>query len=104
MNAHLAAADELVERRNYDFQELSGRLAFAPLDLNESHPTTLSAKDTYNIYQCDVLFWMVCSSFLQHDTDGLAHVVVSREVKLYNLRGECVSHFSFRPQLPVRFT
>lgn len=63
VNAHLAASDEMVERRNYDFQELSGRLMFSLNGLNGSYPPTSLAGDTYNIYQSDVLFWMVRSPF-----------------------------------------
>lgn len=73
VNAHLAASDEMVERRNYDFQELSGRLAFPPSGLNGSYSPSSFAEDTYNVYQSDVLFWMVRPS-LAHDIDGLALV------------------------------
>lgn len=72
VNAHLAASDEMVERRNYDFQELSGRLTFSPHGLNESYPLTSLAEETYNIYQSDVLFWMVRPP-LKRDTDS-SHV------------------------------
>ena len=62
VNAHLAASDEMVERRNYDFQELSGRLTFPPnVILTGSYLPTSFTGDTYNVYQSDVLFWMVRS-------------------------------------------
>ena len=63
VNAHLAASDEMVERRNYDFQELSGRLAFSSNELNGSYLPTSFAEHTDNIYQSDVLFWMVRPPF-----------------------------------------
>ncbi|KAF8128623.1 DNase I-like protein [Boletus edulis] len=59
VNAHLAASDEMVDRRNYDFQELSTRLTFSPNGSNGSYPSTSIVGDTYNVYQSDVLFWMV---------------------------------------------
>ncbi|KAI6002138.1 DNase I-like protein [Pisolithus albus] len=51
VNAHLAAFDGMVERRNYDFHDLSARLTF-PSDGGAGRDTTFS------LYQCDVLFWM----------------------------------------------
>ncbi|KAI6014392.1 hypothetical protein PISMIDRAFT_672048 [Pisolithus microcarpus 441] len=51
VNAHLAAFDGMVERRNYDFHDLSARLTF-PSDGGAGYDTT------FNLYQCDVLFWM----------------------------------------------
>ncbi|KAG9308328.1 DNase I-like protein [Chiua virens] len=59
VNAHLAASDEMVERRNYDFQQLSGSLTFHPNGHNGSYPSTSFLRDTYSIYHSDVLFWMV---------------------------------------------
>ncbi|KAI9567754.1 DNase I-like protein [Boletus coccyginus] len=59
VNAHLAALDEMVERRNYDFQELSGRLVFSSSGFDRSYLPTSFAGDTYNVYQSDVLFWML---------------------------------------------
>ena len=59
VNAHLAASDEMVERRNYDFQEVSGRLAFSLNGSNQSYMPNSFAGDTYSIFQTDVLFWMV---------------------------------------------
>ncbi|KAL4071719.1 DNase I-like protein [Scleroderma citrinum] len=52
VNSHLAAFDEMMERRNYDFHDLSARLTF-PSAGNTGHG------DVFNIYQCDALFWMV---------------------------------------------
>ncbi|KIJ64696.1 hypothetical protein HYDPIDRAFT_39912 [Hydnomerulius pinastri MD-312] len=57
VNAHLAAFDEMVDRRNYDFHELSGRLAFHPIGTN-GNSVLNPAEANYNIYQSDMLFWM----------------------------------------------
>jgi phosphatidylinositol-bisphosphatase len=48
----------MVERRNYDFQELSGRLAFSSNGLNGSYLPTSFAGHSDSVYQSDVLFWM----------------------------------------------
>ncbi|TFY62873.1 hypothetical protein EVJ58_g3588 [Rhodofomes roseus] len=64
VNSHLAAFDEMVDRRNADFHDICKRLLFdtgmtgqeplAPDDVSsESNPITL------NIFETDVLFWMV---------------------------------------------
>ncbi|KAH0831235.1 DNase I-like protein [Lanmaoa asiatica] len=70
VNAHLAASDEMTERRNYDFQELSGRLAFSPNGLNGVYQPASFARDTCNIYQSDVLFWMVHLNYRLDLPDG----------------------------------
>ena len=72
-----------MERRNYDFQELSGRLTFSPRGPNEPYPLTSFVGDTYDIYQSDLLFWMVRPPSPEHDTDRLTHVISSREVKFF---------------------
>ncbi|KAJ3560511.1 hypothetical protein NP233_g10791 [Leucocoprinus birnbaumii] len=64
VNAHLAAFDEMVDRRNQEFHELSRRLLFArSLDENgnavyEDDYDTQGRPATVNIYETDVLFWM----------------------------------------------
>ena len=69
----------MVDRRNYDFQDLSGRLMFFPPGLNENHPLLASFVDnTFNVYQSDVLFWMVCSPSSKHAIDTLAHTLLFR--------------------------
>lgn len=52
VNSHLAAFDEMVERRNSDFHDLSVRLTFQPAG-NVGY-----GDSTFNVYQCDALFWM----------------------------------------------
>ncbi|KAF5350453.1 hypothetical protein D9756_008648 [Leucocoprinus leucothites] len=65
VNAHLAAFDEMVERRNQEFHELSRRLMFGR-ELNETEPAVyedeLVAQErllTISLYETDVLFWMM---------------------------------------------
>ncbi|KAG6380241.1 Endonuclease/exonuclease/phosphatase [Boletus reticuloceps] len=70
VNAHLAASDEMVDRRNYDFQELSTRLTFSPNGSNGSYPSISFVGDTYNVYQSDVLFWMVYLNYRLDLPDG----------------------------------
>jgi phosphatidylinositol-bisphosphatase len=63
VNAHLAAFDEMFEKRNADFHDLSKRLQFPNMEENEQAPGALMPP--LNIYESDVLFWMV--GFLRLD-------------------------------------
>ncbi|KAG2040787.1 Endonuclease/exonuclease/phosphatase [Suillus americanus] len=62
VNAHLAAFDEMVERRNFDFHDLSRRLVFDQTDeLNsDSFANTAleTSRRTVGLFESDVLFWM----------------------------------------------
>jgi inositol polyphosphate 5-phosphatase INPP5B/F len=55
VNSHLAAFDEQYDKRNSDFQDLSRRLNFDSEILDSTELATLPI----NIYESDVLFWMV---------------------------------------------
>jgi phosphatidylinositol-bisphosphatase len=61
VNAHLAAFDEMVEKRNFDFHELSRRLVFSPTDRldSEANTETEFPRKTTGLFESDVLFWMV---------------------------------------------
>jgi len=60
VNAHLAAFDEMVERRNFDFHELSRRLVFDPTDgLDRDANAELETSKVVGLFESDVLFWMV---------------------------------------------
>jgi hypothetical protein len=63
VNAHLAAFDEMVERRNFDFHDLSRRLVFDQTDEPDSNSYANTALDTsrrtVGLFESDVLFWMV---------------------------------------------
>ncbi|KAJ7178211.1 DNase I-like protein [Mycena filopes] len=52
VNAHLAAFDEMFEKRNADFQELAKRLRFDLAAEGAPVPVTCS------VFESDVLFWM----------------------------------------------
>ncbi|OJA10505.1 hypothetical protein AZE42_07826 [Rhizopogon vesiculosus] len=62
VNAHLAAFDEMVERRNFDFHELSRRLIFYPTDGLDSDANSNVEVETprkaMGLFESDVLFWM----------------------------------------------
>ncbi|KAJ7285002.1 DNase I-like protein [Mycena rebaudengoi] len=58
VNAHLAAFDEMFEKRNADFHDLSKRLQF---DLGETQGSVeghFPVPVTCNVYESDALFWM----------------------------------------------
>lgn len=58
VNAHLAAFDEMFDKRNSDFQDLSRRLHFD----SEVMDSTGLAPLPISVYESDALFWMVCCS------------------------------------------
>ncbi|EKM78327.1 hypothetical protein AGABI1DRAFT_101055 [Agaricus bisporus var. burnettii JB137-S8] len=60
VNAHMAAFDEMIDRRNQDFHELSKRLAFGkdPDDDDNVFGVDSVASGSINIYETDALFWM----------------------------------------------
>ena len=67
VNSHLAAFDEMVDKRNNDFHELSRRHEF-PFEndiVNEGEdPFWLTP---LSVYDSDVLFWMVCDDHCLFD-------------------------------------
>ncbi|KAF8655019.1 hypothetical protein AX16_003289 [Volvariella volvacea WC 439] len=58
VNAHLAAFDEMYERRNADYQDLCKRLTF-PTGVIAQPTTVATGLDRYTIFDTDVLFWIV---------------------------------------------
>lgn len=59
MNSHLAAYDEMVDRRNTDFHDLSSRLLFRrQTDVNVEVPAENSQYVDISVFDTDVLFWM----------------------------------------------
>ena len=62
VNAHLAAFDEMFERRNQDFHDISKRLVFdsgiPAHDLNNPDEDFTSPTVPLNVYQSDALFWI----------------------------------------------
>lgn len=77
VNAHLAAFDEMVDKRNSDFQDLSKRLSFEglgpPSSVSEAEggddhavadtppALTVGFPPPLSVYETDFLFWMVSS-------------------------------------------
>ncbi|KAI1792704.1 DNase I-like protein [Ganoderma leucocontextum] len=63
VNAHLAAFDEMFEKRNADFHDLSRRLVFEPAisvaDVPSSGSWYAPAAAPLSIFAADALFWLV---------------------------------------------
>ena len=63
VNAHLAAFDEMFDKRNADYHDLSHRLFFDSAVVLDDGPPTGSwytpAPVPLTIYETDVLFWLV---------------------------------------------
>ncbi|KAG2108377.1 DNase I-like protein [Suillus discolor] len=74
VNAHLAAFDEMVERRNFDFHDLSRRLVFDQPDELDSNSYANTASETsrrpVGLFESDVLFWMVHLNYRIDLADG----------------------------------
>lgn len=59
VNSHLAAFEEMVDRRNADFHDLSSRLVFRrQVDSNPEAPAENFAQVDVSVFDTDVLFWM----------------------------------------------
>ena len=59
VNSHLAAFDEMVDRRNTDFHDLSSRLLFRQqAALNAEAPAESSLQADISVFETDVLFWL----------------------------------------------
>ncbi|KAJ3544105.1 hypothetical protein NMY22_g2904 [Coprinellus aureogranulatus] len=58
VNAHLAAFDEMVDRRNQDFQDLSKRLSFEVTWPEDDDQELHYPLPTLSAYESDALFWM----------------------------------------------
>ena len=101
VNAHLAAFDEMVDRRNEEFHELSRKLVFAR---DPNHAENGVYRDDFNpeassvisLYETDALFWFVSivNQLLVQSSN------FSREVGCLNSVKWVVYEFhDFRPQL-----
>lgn len=59
VNSHLAAFDEMVDRRNTDFHDLSSRLLFRrDVDSDAEALEQTSPQVEVSVFDTDVLFWM----------------------------------------------
>ncbi|KAJ7507015.1 DNase I-like protein [Mycena galericulata] len=74
VNAHLAAFDEMFEKRNADFHDLAKRLQF---DLGVS--TEDGASVTRNIFESDVLFWMAHLNYRIDAPDADVRVILGSD-------------------------
>ena len=68
VNAHLAAFDEMFDKRNADFHDLSKRLVFEPAISVDEVPSSngswyTPASTPLSIYDSDALFWLVSCIF-----------------------------------------
>jgi phosphatidylinositol-bisphosphatase len=97
VNAHLAAFDDMVEKRNSDFYELSRRLAF-PVD------SALPGEDpaSRSVFWTDALFWMVRGYALA--SCCTAHAATGRSVTVYlhclTRLIDCPQDLNYRIDLP----
>lgn len=74
VNSHLAAFDEMYDRRNSDFQELSKRLLFdsgIPQDSEMQEDGYAPPTIPLTVFQSDLLFWMVICSPSPHSPYSL---------------------------------
>lgn len=59
VNSHLAAFEEMVDRRNTDFHDLSSRLQFRRrADSGAEAPAENLSQVDISVFDTDVLFWM----------------------------------------------
>lgn len=64
VNSHLAAFDEMFDRRNADFHDISKRLLFdsgmsSPEPQTQDDVTSEDITMTLNVFETDAIFWMV---------------------------------------------
>ncbi|EGO01156.1 hypothetical protein SERLA73DRAFT_50363 [Serpula lacrymans var. lacrymans S7.3] len=90
VNSHLAAFDEMVDRRNYDFHELSRRLAFESNTTDDVASTAgaplPSEVPTTNIYETDALFWIPDLNYrLDIDDSDVRSLIVTRNSENNNM-------------------
>ncbi|KIP04826.1 hypothetical protein PHLGIDRAFT_129265 [Phlebiopsis gigantea 11061_1 CR5-6] len=115
VNAHLAAFDEMFEKRNADFHDISRRLVF-----DSGVPATGAASPQFgytpptvplNVYQSDALFWMgALSDKLGYDlkrkpawTDRILHIP-SHAVQVLQQTYTCHREITMSDHRPVSAT
>ncbi|KAJ7450812.1 DNase I-like protein [Mycena latifolia] len=88
VNAHLAAFDEMVERRNADFHELARKLRFdvgvgagGAAVVQGSGISAVPVATTCNIFESDVLFWMVDLNYRIDVPDADVRVVLGEALE-----------------------
>ncbi|EPQ50828.1 DNase I-like protein [Gloeophyllum trabeum ATCC 11539] len=83
VDAHLAAFDEMMERRNADFHDLSKRLVFDVVPLSSDASLVNNLPTT--IYDSDVLFWMVNLNYRIDLSDSDIRTLLKSEPKDRNI-------------------
>ncbi|KAJ6552223.1 DNase I-like protein [Mycena vulgaris] len=78
VNSHLAAFDEMCERRNADFHELAKRLRFT-LGTAAGQEAVPAVPVTCNVFESDVLFWMVHLNYRIDVPDADVRVMVGEK-------------------------
>ncbi|KAF8888850.1 Endonuclease/exonuclease/phosphatase [Infundibulicybe gibba] len=79
VNSHLAAFDEMFEKRNSDFQDLSKRLVFGSGSVQARDSELDSVSAPIQVYECDALFWMVNLNYRLNLPDGHVRDILSSE-------------------------
>ncbi|KIY46375.1 DNase I-like protein [Fistulina hepatica ATCC 64428] len=96
VNAHLAAYDDMVERRNADFADLSKRMVFDAVfriekegDLNAPNPEPVDVDPPVtSIYNSDALFWMGGECSQSHSPSAHLESVIDLNYRLDLLDGD----------------
>lgn len=78
VNTHLAAFDEMFEKRNADFQDLSKRLYFSTVE-------SASLISTRNVYESDILFWMGDLNYRIDLSDSDVRTILNSEDPEYDM-------------------
>ncbi|THH05204.1 hypothetical protein EW145_g4967 [Phellinidium pouzarii] len=88
VNAHLAAFDELTEKRNSDFQELARRLSFTAALPPDTDPETENVQEAESVFQSDALFWLGDLNYRIDLPDAEVRQLISAksETRKYNIR------------------
>ncbi|KJA23929.1 hypothetical protein HYPSUDRAFT_136984 [Hypholoma sublateritium FD-334 SS-4] len=111
VNAHLAAFDDMADKRNSDFQELSRRLSFEGIETtsfpltpdaegsndraNIEPPTSpgTGAPPTVSVYETDVLFWMGDLNYRVDINDAEIRKVIADKEWVNGLKIEALLRF-----------
>ncbi|KZT26139.1 DNase I-like protein [Neolentinus lepideus HHB14362 ss-1] len=87
VNAHLAAFDDMVDRRNADFHDLARRLVFdvTPEPTNATDPSLLTTLPI-GIFESDLLFWMVYLNYRIDLSDSDVRTLLNAEPRDRNIQ------------------
>ncbi|KAI0725443.1 DNase I-like protein [Fomitopsis betulina] len=92
VNSHLAAFDEMFDRRNADFHDISKRLLFdsgmsSPEPQTQDDVTSEDITMTLNVFETDAIFWMIDLNYRLNLPDAdVRHLLSSpRELRRPNM-------------------